>query len=67
MAELAPMAPVGRVGLEEVLLVLESRLTEVAVPPPRARSGRVFVGPAEAARGLVFLGPSCTFFVPPIR
>ena len=54
LSELAPMASVGPVTLEEVLLVLSDLLLEVAVPPPAQRYGRVFVGPVEAARGLSF-------------
>ena len=54
LSELAPMASVGPVTLEEVLLVLSDLLLEVAVPPAAQRYGRVFVGPIEAARGLSF-------------
>ena len=54
LSELAPMASVGPVTLEEVLPVLSDLLLEVAVPPPAQRYGRVFVGPVEAARGLSF-------------
>ncbi len=54
LSELVPMAEVGPVDLREVRLVLARRLLEVAVPPPKSRSGRVFVGTPEAARGLAF-------------
>jgi RecB family exonuclease len=54
LAELAPMASVGPVTLDEVLSVLSDLLLEVAAPPPAQRYGRVFVGPVEAARGLSF-------------
>ena len=54
LAELTPMGPVGPVRLDEVCLVLSRRLTELAVPPPARRYGRVFVGPIEQARGLSF-------------
>jgi hypothetical protein len=54
LAELAPMASVGPVSLNEILIVLEGLLLEVAVPPLSQRYGRVFVGPIEAARGLSF-------------
>jgi ATP-dependent helicase/nuclease subunit B len=54
LAELAPMGPVGPVALDEVLLVLERLLLEVAVPPPSQRYGKVLVGPIEGARGLSF-------------
>jgi ATP-dependent helicase/nuclease subunit B len=54
LAELTPMGPVGPVMLNEVLIVLERLLLEVAVPPPSQRYGKVFVGPIEAVRGLSF-------------
>jgi ATP-dependent helicase/nuclease subunit B len=54
LAELAPMAQVGPVGLREVQLVLAPRLLQIASPPPGARYGKVFVAPVEAARGLDF-------------
>jgi ATP-dependent helicase/DNAse subunit B len=54
LAELQPMAPVGPVDLYEVQLVLEPRLRELSVAPPRRRFGSVFVGPVEYARGMAF-------------
>jgi hypothetical protein len=54
LAELAPMGPVGPVALNEVLLVLERILLEVAVPPPSQRYGKVLAAPIGAARGLSF-------------
>jgi CRISPR/Cas system-associated exonuclease Cas4 (RecB family) len=54
LAELAPMASVGPVTLDEVLSVLSDLLLEIAAPPPAQRYGGVFVGPVEAARGLSF-------------
>ena len=54
LAELAPMAPVGPIELDEVRLVLTSRLRELRERPARRRYGAVFVAPAQAARGLVF-------------
>jgi ATP-dependent helicase/nuclease subunit B len=54
LSELAPMASVGPVKLDEVLLVLSDFLLEVAVPPSAQRYGKVFVGPIESARGLSF-------------
>lgn len=54
LSELAPMAPVGPAVLNEVLVVLEGLLLEVAVSPPTQRYGRIFVGPIEAARGMSF-------------
>jgi RecB family exonuclease len=54
LAELEPMSSVGPVDLHEVQLVLEPRLRDLGIKPPKRRYGRVFVGPAEAARGLSF-------------
>jgi len=54
LAELAPMGPVGPVALDEVLLVLDRLLPEVASPPAPQRCGKVFIAPIEAARGLSF-------------
>lgn len=54
LAELEPLAPIGPVDLDEVRLVLDERLRDVASPPPRRRHGHVFVAPIEAARGLSF-------------
>ena len=54
LSELAPMASVGLVEIDEVLHVLSDFLLEVAVPPSAQRYGEVFVGPVEAARGLSF-------------
>jgi len=53
-AELAPMASVGPVDLREVRLVLERRLTEVAVLPADRRYGRVFIASADDVRGHAF-------------
>ena len=41
------VADVGPVDLREVQLVLDKRLLEVAVPPAKARYGKVFVAPLE--------------------
>jgi len=54
LAELEPMSSVGPVDLHEVQLVLESRLHDLGVKPPKHRYGRVFVGSVDAARGLSF-------------
>ena len=54
LAELAPMGPVGPVVLNEVLLVLEPLLLQVAVPPASQRYGKVFVAPVDATRGMSF-------------
>jgi len=54
LSELAPMAPVGPATLDEVRQVLGRRLTELSVPPPARRYGRVFVAPVEVARGMDF-------------
>ena len=54
LAELEPMGSVGPVDLYEVQLVLEPRLHDLGVEPPKRRYGRVFIGPVDAARGLSF-------------
>ncbi|MGH9760233.1 MAG: PD-(D/E)XK nuclease family protein, partial [Blastocatellia bacterium] len=54
LAELEPMSPIGPVDIDELLLVLTSRLGELSIPPQKRRYGKVFVGPAEAARGMAF-------------
>ncbi len=54
IGELAPMAPVGPVDLDEVRLVLTPRLRDLVVAPPRRRYGAVLVAPTSAMRGLVF-------------
>jgi CRISPR/Cas system-associated exonuclease Cas4 (RecB family) len=54
LAELRPMADVGPVGLSEVRIVLEQRLTEVVEPPSDRRFGRVYVASTDEARGLAF-------------
>ncbi|MGI9064871.1 MAG: PD-(D/E)XK nuclease family protein [Pyrinomonadaceae bacterium] len=54
LAELEPMSSVGPVALHEVQLVLESRLHDLGVKPPKRRYGRVFIGPVDAVRGLSF-------------
>ncbi|HSB27008.1 MAG TPA: hypothetical protein VLE19_04090, partial [Pyrinomonadaceae bacterium] len=43
LAELEPMSSVGPVDLNEVQLVLEPRLSDLRVRPPKRRYGRVFV------------------------
>ena len=59
LAELAPMETVGPVELREVRLVLERRLTDVAVRPAQERYGRVFVASTDDVRGLAFDAISC--------
>jgi hypothetical protein len=54
LAELAPMGPIGPVALDEVLLLLEPLLLQVAVPPASQRYGKLLVASIEAARGLSF-------------
>lgn len=54
LAELEPMGSVGPVDLYEVQLVLDARLHDLGVKPPRRRYGRVFIGTVDAARGLSF-------------
>ena len=48
------MGPVGPVALNEVVLVLEPLLLQVAVPPAPQRYGKVFVAPIDATRGMGF-------------
>lgn len=54
LADLQPMAPVGPVGLDEVLMVLSPRLRELHVPATGRRYGAVFIASAEEVRGLCF-------------
>jgi RecB family exonuclease len=54
LAELAPMADVGPVRLEEVSHVLGDRLRTLRRDPHERRYGRVFVGSIEEARGRFF-------------
>jgi ATP-dependent helicase/nuclease subunit B len=54
LAELDPMAAAGPVGLREVRLVLERRLLELRLRPPKEHAGRVCIAPIDAARGLDF-------------
>jgi RecB family exonuclease len=48
------MATLGPVTLAEVRDVLHDRLSDLQVPPPASRFGRVFVGTPDAARGRAF-------------
>jgi len=48
------MAALDPVTLAEVRDVLHDRLSDLQVPPPTSRFGRVFVGTPEAARGRAF-------------
>ena len=54
LADLAPMASVGPVGLREVCEVLTPRLASLELSPPRYRYGRVFVGTPDDARARSF-------------
>jgi ATP-dependent helicase/nuclease subunit B len=54
LSELAPMADVGPVELDEVYGVLAGRLRTLRLEPPHRRYGRVFVGAIDEARGRVF-------------
>jgi CRISPR/Cas system-associated exonuclease Cas4 (RecB family) len=54
LAELEPLATVGPVRLHEVREALSTRLTQLAVDPPRSRYGRVFVATPEQLRGRSF-------------
>src|SRR5687767_10102994 len=54
LADLRPMASVGPVSINEVLLVLGERLRTVDSEPPLRRYGRLFVGSPSQARGRTF-------------
>ena len=54
LADLEPMSTVGPVGLNEVQLILESRLRDLRVKPQSRPYGSVFVGPIDAVRGMSF-------------
>jgi RecB family exonuclease len=54
LTELAPMAAVGPVGLDEARDVLHARLTSLDWEPPARRYGRLFVGTPHQARGRAF-------------
>jgi ATP-dependent helicase/nuclease subunit B len=54
LAELEPMAPVGPLGLGEVLTVLSDRLGRLEARPSKRRYGHVFVAPPAYARGMEF-------------
>lgn len=54
LAELAPMAGVGPVRLNEVQRVLLERLAQVREDPPPERYGKLFVGTPDQARGRQF-------------
>ena len=54
LAELRPMGRVGPVDVMEVRLVLERRLSQILVPSPGRRYGKVLVATIDEARGLAF-------------
>jgi CRISPR/Cas system-associated exonuclease Cas4 (RecB family) len=54
LAELEPMSRVEGIGVGEVRLVLEPRLSQLRVPELGRRYGKVFVATTEEARGLSF-------------
>jgi RecB family exonuclease len=54
LSELEPMAKVAKIGIREVRLVLESRLSQLLVPETGRRYGKVFVATTDEARGLSF-------------
>jgi ATP-dependent helicase/nuclease subunit B len=54
LSELVPMADIGPVTLQEARLALGRKLTELVVPPPTRRYGKVLVATALEARGLAF-------------
>jgi RecB family exonuclease len=56
--QLQPMADIGPVDLNDVLLALEPGLRSLRRPAEGPRYGKVFVAPIEAARGMVF---DCVF------
>ncbi len=60
LAELEPMADIGPVSLDEVLLVLGSRLNSVVAITEDSRFGKVWIGSIEESRGLSF----CRVFAP---
>jgi RecB family exonuclease len=51
LAELAPMAAVGPVGLDEVRDVLADRLATLRAEPPADRYGRILITTLDDARG----------------
>lgn len=54
LSELAPMASVGPVGIDEVYRVLAPNLLALTERPESDRYGKVFVAPIEETRGLAF-------------
>ncbi|MBZ5617136.1 MAG: exodeoxyribonuclease V subunit gamma [Acidobacteriia bacterium] len=52
--ELEPMADIGPVGLDEVLLILGPRLNSLRSAVKESRYGKVWVGGIEETRGLAF-------------
>lgn len=54
LAELAPMARVGPVSLDEVIAVLTPRLESVFVPKSGNRYGKVYVAHIDESRGMLF-------------
>lgn len=54
LSELDPMSRVPGIGIKEVRLVLESRLSQLLVPETGRRYGKVFVATTDEARGLSF-------------
>lgn len=54
LAEMAPMAEIGPVGVAEVRAVLTERLSLLEESQPESRFGRVLVAPPDGARGREF-------------
>jgi ATP-dependent helicase/nuclease subunit B len=54
LEQLDPMADIGPVGLDDVLLVIGPRLNTLRTPPKDARYGKVWIGGIEEARGMAF-------------
>src|SRR5262249_39659396 len=52
--ELQPMADIGPVDLNDVLLVIEPALRSLRHPEEGPRYGKVWVAPVESARGMAF-------------
>jgi ATP-dependent helicase/nuclease subunit B len=54
LEQLEPMADIGPVGLDEVLLALGPRLNTLRAAPEGVRYGKVWVGGIAEARGMTF-------------
>ena len=54
LADLEPMTSVGPVDLNDVQIVLETKLRDLRTRPRRRHYGSVFIGSVDAARGMSF-------------